>query len=102
MSDRLLKESDVLKAIDKRIEVLSKDPEFVQKNGIIDIIGIKKYILAIPSVDRPKGEWNEVPIDDWNGITIVPWYKCTVCGVKSMIVSPYCPNCGADMRGNGK
>jgi len=32
MSDRLLKESDVLKAIDKRVEELSKDPVFIRKN----------------------------------------------------------------------
>lgn len=33
MSDRLLKESDVLKAIDKRVEELSKDPVFIRKIG---------------------------------------------------------------------
>ena len=56
MNDRLIKESDVLKAIDKRIKELSKHPEFVRKNGHIDVIGVKKYILAIPSADRPQ-EW---------------------------------------------
>ena len=56
MNDRLIKESDVLKAIDKRIKELSKHPEFIRKNGHIDVIGVKKYILAIPSADRPQ-EW---------------------------------------------
>lgn len=56
MNDRLIKESDVLKAIDKRIKELSKHPEFVRKNGHIDVIGVKKHILAIPSADRPQ-EW---------------------------------------------
>ena len=56
MSDRLLKESDVLRAVDKRIEELSKSPVFVRKNGRIDVLGIKKYILTIPSADRPQ-EW---------------------------------------------
>ena len=54
MSDRLLKESDVLKAIDKRIEELSKHPEFVRKNGNIDVMGVKKHILAIPSAETPQ------------------------------------------------
>ena len=93
MSDRLLKESDVLKAIDKRIEALSKDPEFVRKNGIIDVIGIKKYILAIPSVDRPKGEW----IDRSDGIEGA-WNYCSVCGEQAIDLYDFCPNCGADMR----
>ena len=57
MDDRLLKESDVMKAIDKRIEELRHDPEFVRKKGYIDVLGTKKHILTIPSVDRPQGEW---------------------------------------------
>ena len=93
MSDRLLKESDVLKAIDKRIEALLKDTEFVRKNGIIDVIGIKKYILAIPSVDRPKGEW----IDRSGGIEGA-WNYCSVCGEQAIDLYDFCPNCGADMR----
>jgi len=52
MSDRLLKESDVLRAVDERIEELSKSPVFVRKNGRIDVLGIKDYILAIPSADK--------------------------------------------------
>ena len=57
MSDRLLKESDVLRAIDRRIKELSVDPAFIRKHGFIDIVGVKKHILAIPSADRPQGEW---------------------------------------------
>lgn len=52
MSDRLLKESDVLRAVDERIEDLSKSPVFLRKNGRIDVLGIKNYILAIPSADK--------------------------------------------------
>ena len=95
MSDRLLKESDVLKAIDKRIEELSKDPVFIRKNGIIDIMGIKKYILVIPSVERPKGKW----ID--NGDYAI----CSNCGAHSgtqydgvepiPLKTNYCSNCGS-------
>ena len=56
MSDRLLRESDVLTAIDRRIKELSIDPEFLRKNGRVDVIGVKKHILALPSADRPQ-EW---------------------------------------------
>ena len=54
MSDRVLKESDVLRAIDNRIKELSIDPQFVQKHGIIDVMGVKKHVLAIPSADVPQ------------------------------------------------
>ena len=101
MSDRLLKESDVLKAIDKRIEELSKDPVFIRKNGIIDVMGVKKHILAIPSVERPQGEWIGYDFPT----------KCSVCGhdwdeyVSGQeiwyegSVPNFCPNCGAYMKG---
>lgn len=97
MSDRLLKESDVLRAIDKRIEVLSQDPVFIRKNGIIDIMGIKKYILAIPSADRPQGEWIE-----WVAPNGIDWgAKCSCCdyiiNATPIYGSNFCPNCGAQM-----
>lgn len=95
MSDRLLKESDVLKAVDKRIEELSQDPVFVRKNGNIDVIGVKKYILAIPSVERPQGEW--IIEQDEQGRT---YGKCTVCGMKQYAgYINFCPDCGARMKG---
>lgn len=98
MSDRLLKESDVLKAIDKRIEALSKDPEFVRKNGIIDVMGIKKYILAIPSVDRPKGEWiSIIEVNDF-GEPYQAGIYCSECGETFGHETNFCPYCGADMR----
>lgn len=99
--DRLLKESDVLKAIDKRIKELSKHPEFVRKNGHIDVIGVKKYILAIP--DRPQGKWEiEYHGNGWNDY----WdYICSNCGKKYeradavLYKANFCPNCGAQMKG---
>lgn len=97
MNDRLLKESDVLKAVDKRIEELSKDPVFIRKNGSVDLYGIKKYLLAIPTAEQPQGEWIEV--DD--GLISC---KCSACGWESHLHEddvygmPYCPNCGAKMR----
>lgn len=100
MSDRLLKESDVLKAIDKRIEELSKDPVFIRKNGIIDIMGVKKYILAIPSVERPQGEWILECDAEGEGDNL---YRCSECGqgygCQEYDLPNYCPNCGARMNG---
>lgn len=100
MNDRLLKESDVLRAVDNRIKELSLDPQFIQKHGTIDVMGVKKHILAIPSADRPQGEWigGEIP------------NKCSVCGHNwdeyvsgqeiwyEGSVPNFCPNCGARMK----
>lgn len=101
MNDRLIKESDVLKAIDKRIKELSKNPEFVRKNGHIDVIGVKKYILAIPSVVRPQGEWIKFGLGRGTRILF-----CTNCERRIEVPLSqgdsnynYCPNCGARMKG---
>lgn len=106
MGDRLLWESDVLKAVDKRIEELSGDPQFVRKHGQIDIAGVKKYIRIIPTANRPQGEWID---NGWKG----DWqfetdgrgnswheYKCSECGFHSKgSKSNYCPSCGCRMKG---
>ena len=101
MSDRLLKESDVLRAVDKRIEELSKDPVFIRKNGQIDLYGIKKYLLAIPTAERPQGEWI---VSSKNSICPVCGKDEAefICGTEDWYgygLSNYCPNCGARMKG---
>jgi len=61
-------------------------------------MGVKKYILAIPSVERPKGKW----------IDRGEYAECSICGAHSgtqfngvepiPLKTNFCPNCGADMR----
>lgn len=46
---RLLDEDDVIDAINKRISVLQKHPEFRRKNAVIDLYGIKPMIAELPS-----------------------------------------------------
>ncbi len=92
--DRLLKESDVMKAIDKRVEELKSDPEFVRKKGYIDVLGIKKYILTLPSANRPQGEW--IIEIDTNGNT---YGRCSICGIRQYAGQlNFCPDCGARME----
>lgn len=101
MNDRLLKESDVLKAVDKRIEELSKNPVFIRKNGSIDLYGIKKYLLAIPTAERPQGEWIvRFPYKDTDKIR-----TCSNCNITQtvnvydgVVRFKFCPYCGAIMR----
>lgn len=62
MNDRLIRESDALKAVDRRIEELSQDPVFVRKNGNIDVMGVKKYIRVIPTVNISQRDVDAVDI----------------------------------------
>ena len=56
----------------------------------------RKTIRALPSADRPQGEW--VPF-------ITNYYKCSLCGkemnVYLMQEYNFCPNCGAHMAVKG-
>lgn len=46
----------------------------------------------LAEMDRPKGEWADV---SGEGTA----YKCSECGEVMCCNDNFCPNCGADMRG---
>lgn len=52
--DELIKLSDALKAVDNRHEELLHDPVYRRKPDQIDLLGIKKHILAIPPVPQDE------------------------------------------------
>ena len=66
----LISRSDVLKAVDNRHKELLHDTVYSSKDCQIDLLGIKKHILAIPPADtivntievRPQGEW--IPVSE--------------------------------------
>lgn len=50
-------------------------------------------LMALPSADRPKGEWLDVEHE--------PYCECSVCGAYIENLDDdfaFCPRCGADMR----
>ena len=89
MSDELIKREDVLNVL--------------KLFGYLPLDGLYYTIEHdLPSADRPKGEW----IEDYNNTYSRRRMKCSVCGkfsgiggIKSNQLKPYCPNCGARMKG---
>lgn len=90
MSEDLIRRSDAIK-------VLYQCTPF-NPNGIALLEKCEKEIRAIPSADRPQGEWIEQE-ECW---------QCSECGDEYVLevgVKPidarmhYCPNCGARMKG---
>lgn len=76
-----------------RLERLDKDDKsFVPYVKYDDMV---KCVKGMPSVTpiRPKGHWI------LRNSFLVP-YKCSECNYESERYDNYCPNCGADMRGN--
>lgn len=70
------------------------------------ICDFRTKVESLPTVEeRKKGEWIEIPHNQ--GIT----FQCSVCGQTTPTAKtwdifcneydyPFCPRCGADMRGN--
>ena len=75
------------------LKQMRKDGDMVPWEGKNVFDRIRKLPPAQPK--RKKGQW----IDKSNGIEGA-WNYCSVCGEQAIDLYDFCPNCGADMRGN--
>lgn len=87
MNKDLIKREDAIKALYKY--------SFVSKDVI------EKEINAIPSADRPQGEW----LEHWYPHFDVAGIECSICSKdvpywgRNYDMPRYCPFCGARMKG---
>ena len=64
--------------------------------------------VAIKALERPKGEWKCTVHSTYRGYYKdgePVWgsskvYSCPICGRRTIVKENFCPNCGADMRGD--
>ena len=62
--------------------------------GIDDYAEKRKALCDLPSADRPIGHWI------YKRMRGIKTCKCSECLTSyGCMDTPYCPNCGADMRG---
>ena len=64
---------------------------------------LQRILRRMPSVqpERIRGRWEQWPRQLGQHDTIW-WYVCSACGGKAInggVLTNFCPNCGADMRG---
>ena len=59
-----------------------------------------KALKSLPSAEAVQGEWIYNPKDAIELMFAKP--KCSECGFESSDGGNFCPNCGADMRGEDK
>lgn len=97
MSD-LIERRAAIDKINRIVEVNHLNPEFVWFTPL----GVQQLIRDLPSVqpERKTGKWIDGKLD-WHGIAMERY--CSECGqlltsAKTVHMN-YCPNCGADMRG---
>ena len=104
MSNRLLREPDVIKAILENKEMFRTGRDiqrFAVIVGSIPAVDVElnlKLAYERGKSDRPQGEWERRLVD--NGFN-ADWV-CSECGyrVKTDFVSfNFCPNCGCRMKG---
>lgn len=85
--------------IDELARAISDERCFVSRGRATSTI--MQDILELPSV-TPKqkvGKWIDMKYkDEW----WCPVGKCLNCGKEHILGSNYCPNCGADMRGEAE
>ena len=84
---------------------ISPKDEYAVKVERASLKAYKKQLENLPPVQPKRGKWITEPIED-------PEYcSCSECGYANLVVEVFsfdgynfCPNCGADMRGeqNGK
>ena len=93
-SGDLISRNDALKAVDTRHEELLHDTEYRRKHCQIDLLGIKKHILAIPSANILKPSHDDSISREVINSEIEKRYCSKHCVVPSE--EPYCPdNCPA-------
>ena len=104
MSD-LIRREDAIKAIhnywEKRLDTLPT-ADIQQTDKILEHNKtLCNFINAIPSADRPQGEWKE----HWYPHFDVAGIECSICSKdvpyweRNYDMPRYCPNCGAKMKG---
>ena len=82
----------------------ARESRNMRKRQLEVMLNAQKAILA----DRPKGEWIRTDFEDCVDGEHIKWarWNCSECGVEKKIWwvkdVNFCPNCGADMRGNEK
>ena len=72
----------------------------LKNNYTIDFDKLPEFCdMAISALSENKGEWI-ADVDKWGDeVTTVNGYTCSKCGMFNSDKDNFCPNCGADMRG---
>lgn len=78
------------------------NPPYTYKATVDDTADavIADYLITNGVVVREKGEW--VFEEVYPGVVSLNGYMCSKCRKNTAKKTDFCPNCGADMRGDKK
>lgn len=110
---RMIDADDLLMLIDDHDNMVLED---VKSSCLKDVykmahVHIKDLIGMMPTVERKTGKWEEIEViaDAYDISGVKTWaskMKCDQCGFTTIAIEGrfsqynFCPNCGADMRGD--
>lgn len=77
----------------ERQAVIDALNEVINKDRYIRVVDAVASILDVPTPKPKKGKWTDEQQDRWI------YAKCSECLTIHDVKTNYCPNCGADMRG---
>ena len=87
----LIRREDAIKAVKSSI---------ADSWGRISPVNACQNIRCLPSADRPRGKWIYVTVEEWMRTGRDYGHHCSECDeMNESGGSNFCPNCGADMRG---
>lgn len=90
--EELIRKSDVVKVIDKKIQNTS---DYLQHDALIELEADVEEIPIVEAVQVVHGEWVNEYINRYGH----PCHCCSVCGFHASHQDKnFCPECGADMR----
>ena len=93
----LISRQDAIDALEEQLDylqMLNKNENPTAEGKWYGVNWARNTIADLPykQNERPKGEWIEKPIFPFT-------YNCNICNYESCGKHNFCPNCGADMRG---
>lgn len=95
--DRDLLLQDISESVVFTVRNAETSPELRGARKIVDRI---KNAPTADVVEVKRGEWIERQEKlTWCEDDVEVYYKCSICGCNNFGESPYCPNCGAIMKG---
>lgn len=109
MSDDLIKRSDAIEAVENvtwyhqnRNKDMVEGANSDEHQAWYKSQDIYEALEALPSADRPQGEWIGCRHEDSEWLSpMADFYKCSICGkivnLLQMRSYNFCPNCGSRM-----
>ena len=66
-----------------------------KNNPLFNSTHTRAFDMAISALSENKGKWEKI----WRTDCECSEYVCSKCGCGEDFLTDFCPNCGADMRG---